>query len=69
MELHGQSLSRRGFLRVSAVTLGTAALAGVLPRSLLAQNAEGGLGVTSPKPTPDGQATQRLRSQLVTLTI
>ena len=56
MELTRQPLSRRGFLQVSAVTVGAAALAGVLPRSLLAQD-DGGFAVISPNPTPDDQAT------------
>ena len=57
MELTRQPLSRRGFLQVSAATVGAAALAGVLPRSLLAQSEAGGFGVVSPNPTPDDQAT------------
>ena len=56
MELTRQPLSRRGFLQVSAATVGAAALAGVLPRSLLAQDAAG-FDVVSPNPTPDDQAT------------
>ena len=44
MELTRQPLSRRGFLQVSAATVGAAALAGVLPRSLLAQD-DGGFAV------------------------
>ena len=56
MELHRHPLSRRGFLQASAVTVGAAALASVLPRSLLAQDATA-LQVTSPNPTPDSAAT------------
>jgi hypothetical protein len=57
MELTRHPLSRRGFLQASAATVGAAALAGVLPRALLAQSDPAILGVTSPNPTPDGQAT------------
>ena len=56
MEFTRHPLSRRGFLQVSAATLGAAALAGVLPRSLLAQDAAGPFRVVSPDPTPDSQA-------------
>ncbi len=52
-----RALSRRLFLQASAATVGAAALAGVLPRTLLAQAAPAALQVTSPNPTPDGQAT------------
>lgn len=56
MALDRQTLSRRGFLQVSAATVAAAALAGVLPRSLWAQDAPG-FQVISPHPTPDDQAT------------
>lgn len=66
MELYRQTLSRRGFLRVSAVTAGALAMAGVLPRSLLAQDATAGTSfqVTSPSPTPDSAATVLVRDVL-----
>ena len=65
MELTRQPLSRRGFLQVSAATVGAAALAGVLPRSLLAQDVAG-FQVVSPNPTPDDQATVLVDDVLTT---
>ena len=53
----GLALSRRRFLQASAAVAGAAALAGVLPRTLLAQADPAALQVTSPNPTPDSQAT------------
>ena len=50
-------LSRRHFLQASAATMGAAALAGLLPRTLLAQADPAAFQVTSPNPTPDSQAT------------
>jgi len=55
LSLH--ALSRRHFLQASAATMGAAALAGLLPRVLLAQAESGAFQVTSPNPTPDSQAT------------
>lgn len=59
MEIYSRSLTRRGFMRVSAATAGALALSGVLPRALLAQDptAAAALQVTSPSPTADGAAT------------
>jgi hypothetical protein len=57
MELTRSPLSRRGFLQVSAATVGAAALAGMLPRTLLAQSDPAAFQVMSPNPTADGQAT------------
>ena len=49
-------LTRRTFLRVSAATAGGAALAGLAPRAMLAQDAAA-FQVTSPDPTPDSAAS------------
>lgn len=50
-------LSRRHFLQASAGFVGAAALAGILPRMVVAQTESSALRVTSPNPTPDSQAT------------
>jgi hypothetical protein len=57
MDRYRYALSRRHFLQASAATVGAAALAGLLPRTLLAQVEPGAFEVTSPNPTPDSQAT------------
>lgn len=64
MELYRRSLSRRSFLQASAATVAAAALAGALPRTLLAQSASDAFGVISPNPTPDSQATVLVRDVL-----
>ncbi|MFO7533583.1 MAG: twin-arginine translocation signal domain-containing protein, partial [Candidatus Limnocylindrales bacterium] len=66
MEIYRPSLTRRSFLRVSAATAGTLALAGVLPRTLFAQgtSAAAALQVTSPNPAPDSSATVLVRDVL-----
>ncbi len=65
MERYGRSLSRRGFLQVSAATAGALALSGVMPRMLLAQSPSvTALQVTSPSPAPDSAATVLVKDVL-----
>jgi hypothetical protein len=66
MEIYRPSLTRRSFLRISAATAGTLALARVLPRAVFAQEptAAPALQVTSPSPAPDSSATVLVRDVL-----
>jgi hypothetical protein len=66
MEIYRPSLTRRSFLRISAATAGTLALASVLPRAVFAQEltAAAALQVTSPSPAPDSSATVLVRDVL-----
>lgn len=65
MGSYGRPLTRRGFLQVSAATAGALALAGVVPRVLLAQSPTAtALQVTSPSPAPDSAATVLVKDVL-----